>query len=47
MCDIGPVCEEFGMLCDLKFNVIKLCAGCVSRPRPGIGVQFLENWVLP
>ena len=42
------ISEEFGILCDLKFNVVKSCAGCVGRSRPDIGVQFLlENRVLP
>ena len=40
-------CEEFGMLCDLKFNIIKLSAGCVSRSELEVGVPFfLENKVL-
>ena len=35
------ICEDFGMLCDLKFNVVKSCAGSVGRSRPDIGEQFL------
>ena len=42
------ISEEFGMLCDLKFNVVKSCAGYVHKSRSDIGVQFfLENRVLP
>ena len=42
------MCEEFGMLLDLKYNVITSCSGCVGRSRPERGVQFvLENRVLP
>ena len=36
------------MLCDLKFNVVRSCAGCVGKSKPDIGIQFfLENRVLP
>ena len=39
------ICENFGMLCDLKFNVAKSCAGCVGRSRPAIDFQvFLKTW---
>ena len=34
------ICEEFGMSCELKFNFIRLCVGCVGRSGPELGVQF-------
>ena len=37
---ILKICEEFGVLYDLKFNVVKSCAGCVGRSRRDIGARF-------
>ena len=38
--------KEFRILCDLKFNVFKSCAGCVARSRPEISAQFKKNRAL-
>jgi hypothetical protein len=42
------ICEEFGLTCDLKFNVAKSCIGCVSKTKQKLCTEFiLDNNVLP
>jgi hypothetical protein len=41
------LCEEFGLTCDLKFNVKKSCVGCASKFKKKLCSEFLlEDRVL-
>ena len=42
------LCEDFGLSCDLKFNVTKSCVGCVSKSKRKVCKEFLlQNRLLP